>query len=140
MPDANAAESVGRLPGISILREGGEGNKVVIRGLSPKYNKIMIDGIEVASTDEGDRSTNISMISPYSLEGIEVMKAATADQDADYIGGAVNFKIRTAETGGFKYDLIAQDTYNHLRYLYRGRNTSSYLRYLCRVLGILIVI
>ena len=117
LPDANAAESVGRLPGVSILREGGEGNKVVIRGLSPKYNKIMIDGIEVASTDEGDRSTNISMISPYSLEGIEVMKAATADQDADYIGGSVNFKIRTAAPG-FKYDLLVQDTYNHLRNSY----------------------
>jgi len=124
LPDANAAESVGRLPGVSILRSGGEGNKVVIRGLSPKYNKIMIEGIEMASTDAGDRSTNISMISPYSLEGIEVMKAATADQDADYIGGSVNFKIKSAEPG-LKYDVIAQGSYNHLRnsyndYLYTG--------------------
>ncbi len=114
LPDANAAESVARLPGVSILRSGGEGNKVVIRGLSPKYNKIMIDGIELASTDQSDRSTDISMITPYSLEGIEVIKAATADQDADYIGGSVNFKIRKAEKG-FKYDFIAQNTYNDLR-------------------------
>ena len=35
LPDANAAESVARVPGVSIIREGGEGNKVVIRGLSP---------------------------------------------------------------------------------------------------------
>ena len=40
LPDANAAESVARVPGVSIKREGGEGNKVVIRGLSPKYNSI----------------------------------------------------------------------------------------------------
>ena len=31
LPDANAAESVARVPGVSIKREGGEGNKVVIR-------------------------------------------------------------------------------------------------------------
>ena len=30
LPDANAAESVGRLPGVTIKREGGKGNKVVI--------------------------------------------------------------------------------------------------------------
>ena len=32
LPDANAAEAVARVPGVSIRREGGEGNKVVIRG------------------------------------------------------------------------------------------------------------
>ncbi len=114
MPDANAAVSVGRMPGVSILRDGGEGNQVVVRGLSPKYNKITVDGVELAATGSGNRSTDISMISPYSLEGIEVIKAATADHDADFIGGTVNFTIKTAEKG-LKYDLIIQDTYNSLR-------------------------
>jgi len=40
LPDANAAESVGRLPGVSIKRNAGEGQKVVIRGLSPKYSAV----------------------------------------------------------------------------------------------------
>ncbi|MCL5267404.1 MAG: carboxypeptidase-like regulatory domain-containing protein, partial [Bacteroidetes bacterium] len=31
LPDANAAESVGRLPGVSVLRSGGEAYAVVIR-------------------------------------------------------------------------------------------------------------
>ena len=31
LPDANAAETVARVPGVSIRREGGEGNKVVIQ-------------------------------------------------------------------------------------------------------------
>ena len=34
LPNANAAETVARVPGVSIRREGGEGNKVIIRGLS----------------------------------------------------------------------------------------------------------
>ena len=49
LPDANAAETVARIPGVSIRREGGEGNKVVIRGLSPKYNKITVNGTNLPS-------------------------------------------------------------------------------------------
>jgi len=116
LPDANAAETLGRLPGVSVLRSGGEGSKVVIRGLSPKYNKVMIEGVTLAAGD-GDRSTNISMISPYSLDGIEVLKAATADQDADFIGGAVNFKLRTADSG-WNFDFVAQGGYNNLKSTY----------------------
>ena len=83
LPDANAAETVARVPGVSIRREGGEGNKVVIRGLSPKYNNITVNGVKLASTDNEDRSTDLSMISQYMLDGIEVTKAGTPDQDAD---------------------------------------------------------
>ncbi|MBI9072985.1 MAG: TonB-dependent receptor [Melioribacteraceae bacterium] len=113
IPDANAAETVGRLPGVSIIRSGGEGNKVVIRGLSPKYNSIQLNGVKLPSTGSGDRSSDISMISPYMLEGIEVIKAVTADQDADVIGGAVNFKLKKAPSG-FRFNGIAQGGYNGL--------------------------
>ena len=49
LPDANAAESVSRLPGVSLIRTGGEGAKVVIRGLSPQFNQVTIDGVELPS-------------------------------------------------------------------------------------------
>jgi len=78
LPDANAAEAVGRLSGVSVLRSGGEGNEVVVRGLQPKYNAIMIDGVRMSSSNSNDRSADLSMISPYSLEGIEVSKSVTA--------------------------------------------------------------
>ncbi|MEE9429641.1 MAG: TonB-dependent receptor [Melioribacteraceae bacterium] len=116
LPDANAAESVGRLPGVSVLRSGGEGNKVVVRGLSPKYNKVTIEGVSMSASGQ-DRSTDISMISPYSLDGIEVIKAATADHDADFIGGLINFKLREADPG-WKFDLVSQGGYNNLKSTY----------------------
>ena len=34
------------------------------------------------------------MISQYMLEGIEVTKAGTPDQEADVLGGTVNFKLK----------------------------------------------
>ncbi|MGD8779764.1 MAG: TonB-dependent receptor [Ignavibacteria bacterium] len=115
LPEANAAEAVGRLPGVSLQREGGEGNKVVIRGLAPKYNKVQIDGVDMAATDSDDRSTDLSMISPYMLDGIEVTKSAMADQEADQLGGTVNFILKGAPLGKQSYTILAEGGYNGLR-------------------------
>ena len=118
LPDANAAESVARVPGVSIKREGGEGNKVVIRGLSPKYNSITVDGTRLASTDPDDRSTDLSMISQYMLDGIEVTKAGTPDLDADVLGGTVNFILKKAKPG-LHANAITQGMYNGLEDTYK---------------------
>jgi TonB-dependent receptor len=96
LPDVNAAESVGRLPGVSIIRSAGEGQKVAIRGLGPQYNSVTIDGDRVTSTDLGGRSVDMSMISPEMLSGIELYKVLRPDMDADAIGGSVNFSFSGA--------------------------------------------
>jgi TonB-dependent receptor len=96
VPDVNAAESIGRLPGVSIQRDGGEANKIAIRGLSPKFNNITINGVRVPSSGSSDRSVDLSLISSSMLDGIEVFKAITPDMDADAIGGSVNLKMKTA--------------------------------------------
>ena len=114
LPDANAAETVARVPGVSIRREGGEGNKVVIRGLSPKYNNITVNGVKLASTDNDDRSIDLSMISQYMLDGIEVTKAGTPDQDSDVLGGTVNFLLKKAEPG-LHGNIITQGMHNGLK-------------------------
>jgi outer membrane receptor protein involved in Fe transport len=126
LPDANAAESVSRLPGVSLIRTGGEGSKVVIRGLSPQYNQITIDGVELPSnvasannmisndkalqdgvSNIGDRASDLSMISSNMLGGIEVIKAITPDMDATLIGGVVNFGLRKASRSVLKTNLDA---------------------------------
>ncbi len=96
LPDQNAAESLARLPGVSLERSGGEGQKVIISGLAPKYNNITINGIKIPSTDQVDRSVDLSSISPDMLAGIEVFKAITADMDGDAVGGTVNFVVKKA--------------------------------------------
>ena len=117
LPDANAAEALARVPGLSIKREGGEGNKVVIRGLSPKYNKVTVNGTNLASTDKDDRSTDLSMISQYMIEEIEVIKAGTPDQEANALGGTVNFKLKKAKPG-FHGNIITQGIHNGLKNTY----------------------
>jgi TonB-dependent receptor len=97
IPDANAAESIARLPGISLIRSGGEGQKVTIRGMSPQYNIMMVSGVRMQSTDRDNRSVDLNMIDPNILAGIEVRKALTADMDADAVGGTIDLKIGKAK-------------------------------------------
>jgi TonB-dependent receptor len=96
LPDANAAESIGRLPGVSVTRSGGEANKIILRGLSDKYISVTVDGVRVPSTDALDRGIDLSTISQSSLAGIELYKDLTADKDGDAIAGSVNLVTRKA--------------------------------------------
>ncbi len=113
LPDQNAAETVARLPGVSLVRDGGEGTKVTLRGLAPRFNSITIDGEKVPSTSDQDRSVDLSMFSTDALAGIEFYKALLPDMDGDAIGGQINFTSRTA-SGGFHGTVRAQTGYNQL--------------------------
>ena len=113
VPDANAAESIGRLPGVSVQRDAGEGQKVVIRGLSPQFSNVTVNGQRVPATDVDNRSVDLSTISQDVLAGIEVYKALTPDQDGDAIAGAVNLTTQTARAG-FRGRFSAEGGYNGL--------------------------
>jgi TonB-dependent receptor len=123
LPESNAAEAVGRLPGVSLERTGGEGNKVVIRGMSSKYTQVQIDGVAMAATGSGDRSVDLSMISPYMLEGIELTKAVMANQEATATGGIVNFKLKRAPDNP-SLNVIVQGGHNSLRNTYQDYKAS----------------
>ncbi len=111
-PDANAAEAIGRLPGISVTRSGGEANDIVIRGMAPQYNTVLLNGIEIPSNKGTSRNASLGGISQFSLQGIEVFKAITPDMDANTVSGAVNMQLKTAPNG-FHGSVMAQGGYNN---------------------------
>ncbi len=111
-PDANAAEAIGRLPGISLIRSGGEGTAVVVRGLDPKYTEISMDGIVLPTN-------NISGISQYDLEGVEVFKSITPDMEGNAVAGVINLTLKEAPSG-LKYSLMAQGGYNDLNNYFKN--------------------
>jgi hypothetical protein len=96
LPDVNAAEAVGRISGISLVRSGGEGSKIIIRGLDPKFTTVTINGSKLPGSDAINRSVDLSGISPELLSGVEVFKSPTADMDGDAIGGTINLVISKA--------------------------------------------
>jgi TonB-dependent receptor len=110
LPDFNAAEAVGRLPGVSTLRSSGEANQVVIRGIAPQYNLVSIDGIDLGATNRYNRGVDLTMITPYMLQSIDVYKALTPDMNGDAIGGTVNMQLREAPSG-LHTDLMYQSGY-----------------------------
>ena len=112
-PDANATEAIGRLPGISVIRSGGEGTGLVIRGLEPRYASVSLNGVQMAATSGEGRGTNISGISQYALQGVEVFKSLTADMEGNSVAGSVNLKLREAPQH-FHVNLMAQGGYNQL--------------------------
>jgi len=79
LPDANIAESIGRLPGISVQRNAGEADAVIIRGLAPKYNEITIEGFPMSSTYWGDRGVDLSLLGDDLVKGVEVSKTLRPD-------------------------------------------------------------
>ena len=107
LPDDNAATALSRLPGVSLMN----GDQVVIRGVQAKLNQILLNGIELPSTDMNNRSTGLGFISSNLLSGIEVIKAITPDMDANALGGVVNLRLREAPTG-FHFDALASGSYN----------------------------
>lgn len=139
LPDNNAAESVGRLPGVSIQRNAGEASKVVVRGLSPKFNSITVNGIKIPGSDPTDRSVDLSLVPSEVLDGIEVFKALTPDKDGDAIGGTVNLLVKSAASG-FQGSTSMEYGYNDLTSelgQYKGSLNMSN-RFLDNKLGVLV--
>ncbi len=124
IPDVNAAESIGRLPGVAIQRSGGEANKVLIRGLSPKFSTVTVNGVRIPSTSSDDRSVDLSLISSNMLDGIEVKKAITPDMDGDAIAGSVDLKLREAPEG-FQSSANLQGGYTELQDYYENYKVNA---------------
>ncbi len=113
LPDANAAEAIGRLPGVSLTRSGGEANKIILRGLSGKYIYVTVDGVKIPSTDAESRGVDLSTLSQNNLAGIELYKALTSDKEADGIAGSVNLVTKRAPAGR-NLRIVTKGGYNDL--------------------------
>lgn len=96
LPNFNAAEAAGRIPGVSLERDEGEGKFVQVRGTEPRLSNVTIDGSHVPGT-ESDRIPKLDDVPSDLLGAIEVSKTLTADMDADAIGGSVNLVTKTPE-------------------------------------------
>ncbi|MEO8334437.1 MAG: TonB-dependent receptor [bacterium] len=99
LPDRNLAEALGRVPGIALVRDQGEGRFVQIRGTNATLNTLSIDGMRMPSPDPGTRQTPMDVIPSDMVASIQVNKTLTPDMDADAIGGNVNLVTPSPRSG-----------------------------------------
>jgi TonB-dependent receptor len=96
LPNANIADAVGRLPGVTLERDEGEGKYVQIRGTEPRLSNLTIDGVEVPSPEGGIRQVKLDVIPVDMIDSVQINKTLQANQDGDAIGGSVNLVTKTA--------------------------------------------
>lgn len=103
LPNANAAEALARMPGVSTERDEGEGKFVQIRGTEPRLSNVTINGAHVPGTESSDRIPKLDDVPSDVLGAVEVSETLRADMDADAIGGSVNLVTKTPDGPGRGY-------------------------------------
>src|SRR3954471_19503202 len=107
-PDTNLAESLQRIPGVSINRTNGEGSLVTVRGFGPTYNLVTLNGRQLATANVsvvgGDqnadgaqgtsRSFDFSNLATEGVKTLEVYKTGRAAIPSGGIGATINVVSR----------------------------------------------
>ena len=116
LPDANLAESLQRITGVSIDRSGGEGAFVTVRGFGPEFNTVLLNGRQLATpTDPSQasgRAFSFDTLASELVSGVEVYKSSTARLQSGGVGSTINVKTaRPFDYSGFKFSGSADANY-----------------------------
>ena len=117
LPDANLAESLQRITGVSIDRSGGEGEFVTVRGFGPEFNTVLLNGRQLATpTDPSQgsgRAFSFDTLASELVSGVEVYKSSTARLQSGGVGSTINVKTaRPFDYAGFKFASSADVNYD----------------------------
>ncbi|WP_336963052.1 TonB-dependent receptor [Sphingobium aquiterrae] len=120
-PDANLADSLQRIPGISIERDGGEGRGITVRGLGGDFSRTRFNGLEAISATTGStlgagvnrgRTFDYSVFASELFNSIVVNKTQSASVDEGSLGATVDLQTgRPFDHPGFQAAFSAQAAY-----------------------------
>jgi TonB-dependent receptor len=121
-PDQNLAESLQRIPGISIQRDAGEGRTITVRGLGSQFTRVRLNGLEtVATSTDGasanrDRAFDFNVFASELFSSLVVHKTAEASLDEGSLGAVVDLNTGNPLAGKKGFTLVgsAQASYNDL--------------------------
>ncbi len=100
-PDSNLAESLQRLPGVSIDRDNGEGRQISVRGLGGDFNRTRLNGLEALATagsNDSGTSPNRSRAFDYNtfaselFSSLKVRKTSAAETDEGSLGATIDLE------------------------------------------------
>ena len=104
-PDQNLAESLQRIPGITITRDSGEGRNISVRGLSGEFTRVRINGMEAIAASGGEggpnrgRDFDFNVFASELFNSLVVHKTASAELDEGSLGAVVD--LNTGRPFGF---------------------------------------
>lgn len=115
-PDQNLAESLQRIPGVAIERDGGEGRRISVRGLGAQFTTVRLNGLQTiaAGSDNGERSFDFSIFASELFNNLVVHKSSSASLDEGSLGAVVDMNTGNALNGrtGWTVALNAQGAWN----------------------------
>lgn len=91
LPDQNVAESLQRVPGVTIERNRGEGRYVSVRGFGPKFNAVTVNGRTLA-TDNNGREFSFDVLPSEIISGADVYKSPQANINGASIGATIDVR------------------------------------------------
>lgn len=108
LPDQNVAESLQRIPGLTIDRNRGDGQFVSVRGLGPQFNIVTLNGRTLATENVG-REFSFDVLPSELISGADVYKSPTAAINGASIGATINVRtLRPLEGKSFVAAITAQ--------------------------------
>src|SRR6187551_1142005 len=121
-PDQNLAESLQRIPGVSIQRDGGEGRAITVRGLGPQFTRVRVNQLEtIATSTDGaaanrDRAFDFNVFASELFTSIVVHKTAEASLDEGSLGAVVDLNTGNPLAGKYGFTAVgsALASYNDL--------------------------
>ncbi len=132
-PDLNLAEAIQRLPGVAIDRDAGEGRQITVRGLSPDFSRVRINGMEALSVTGGtdssgggnrSRSFDFNTFASELFQSVVIRKTQSASVDEGSLGATVDLRVaRPFDYNGFTFAGGAQIGYNDLSEEFNPRLT-----------------
>jgi len=116
-PDNNLAESMQRVPGVTITRSGGEGSQISVRGMGPDFTRVRINGIEGQATTGSNRGRgfDFNVFASELFSQLDVRKTPSANVEEGSLGATVDLHTaRPFNARGFVGALAAQGGWNDL--------------------------
>jgi len=88
-PEQNLAEALQRIPGVTIERNKGLGQRVNVRGLPSEFTFVSINGLATAS-GSGGRDVEFDIFASEIIQQVTVQKSPRASDEEGGIAGSVN--------------------------------------------------
>jgi TonB-dependent receptor len=92
------ADSLRRAPGVAFQPDAqtGEGRNIIVRGLSPEFNTVTLNGLRVPVGNGVDRSPQLNNILTDSISSITINKTLLPNQDGSGTGGLIEIETKGA--------------------------------------------